>query len=184
MWQTRLGYSTEEVVKCTLQATTQMVDLEENRASYTIMRDNFQKRFPGYGCKRVQDTTFVDLFQPTQDTGTTVRGFKYYMLIALNGNKTVHGYGLKSKAEAPAMLATYFKDFFVPTQVVTDGGGELCSVAWKEVLRIFVCKDGTTEPRHQNQNFAKRNIGTVKHMAHKVFDQSGAPSKLWCFAVD
>ena len=43
LWQTRLGYSTEEVVKRTLQATTQMVDLEENRASYTIMRDNFKK---------------------------------------------------------------------------------------------------------------------------------------------
>ena len=186
MWQTRLGYSTAEVVKRTLQATTQMVDLEENRASYTIMRDNFQKRFPGYGCKRVQDTAFVDLFQPTQDTGATVRGLKYYMRIALNGNKNVHGYGLKSKAEAPStsMLAMYFKDVCVPTQVVTDGGGELCSAAWKEVLRIFVCGDGTTEPYHQNQNFAKRNIGTVKHMAHKVFDQSGAPSKLWCFAVD
>ena len=122
-----------------------MVDLEDNRASYTIMRDNFQNFFPGYGCKRVQDTAFMDLFQPTQDTGTTVRGFKYYMIIALNGNKTVHGYGLQSKAEAPAMLATYFKDVYVPTKVVADSRGELCSAAWKEVLRIFVCGDGSTE---------------------------------------
>ena len=106
------------------------------------------------------------------------------MLIALSGSKTVHGYGLKTKAEAPAMLATYFKDVCVPEKVVTDGGGELCSADWKEVLRVFVVKDGTTEPRHQNQNFAERNIETVKHMAHKVFDQSGAPPKLWCFAVD
>ena len=56
------------------------------------------------------------------------------------------------------MLATYFKDVCVPIQVVTDGGGELCSAGWKEVLHIFVVKDGTTEPRHQNQNFAERNI--------------------------
>ena len=130
-----------------------MVDLEENRASYTIMRDNFQKRFPCYGYKRVQDTALVDLFQPTKDTGATVRGFKYYTIIALSGSKTVHGYGLKTKAEAPAMLATYFKDVCVPTQVVTDGGGELYSTAWKEVLRIFVCKDGNTEPYHPNPNF-------------------------------
>ena len=184
LWQTSLGYSTEEVVKRTLKATTQMVDLEENRASYTVMRDNFQKRFPGYGCKRVQDTAFVDLFQPTKETGKTIRGYKYYMLIALNGNKTVHGYGLKSKVEAPAMLATYFKDVCVPTTAVTDGAGELYLAEWKEVLRIFVCKDGTTEAYHQNQNFAERNIETIKHMAHKVFDQSGAPTKLWCFAVD
>ena len=161
-----------------------MVDLEENRASYTIMRDNFQKRFPGYGCKRVQDTAFVDLFQPTNESGKTIRGYKYYMLIVLNGNKTVHGYGLKSKAEAPTMLATYFKDVCVPTTVVTDGAGELCSAEWKEVLRIFVCKDGTTEAYHRNQKFAEHNIETVKHMAHTVFDQSGAPTKLWCFAVD
>ena len=130
-----------------------MVDLEETRASYTIMRDNFKKRFPGYGCKRVQYSAFVDLFQTTKDTGATVRGFKYYLLIALSGSKTVHGYGLKTKAEAPAMLATYFKDVCVPEKGFTDGGGELCSADWKEVLRIFVVKDGTTEPRHQNQNF-------------------------------
>ena len=100
----------------------------ENWASYTIMRDNFQKHFPGYGCKPVQDTALVDLFQPTKDTGSTVRGYKYYMLIALNGNKTVDGYGLKYKAEAFVMLATYFKDVCVPTKVVTDGTRELCSV--------------------------------------------------------
>ena len=144
LWQTRLGYSTEEVAKRTLQATTQMVD---NQASYTIMRDNFKKRFPGYGYKRVQDTAFVDLFQPTKDTGATVRGFKYYLLIKISGSKTVHVYGLKIKAKAPAMLATYFKDVCVPTQVVTNGGGELCSADWKEVLHIFVVKYGTTEPR-------------------------------------
>ena len=85
------------MVKGTLQATTQMMDLEENWASYTIMRDNFKKRFPGYGCKRVQDTAFVDLFQPTKDTGVTVWGFKYYLRIVLSGTKTVHMYGLKTK---------------------------------------------------------------------------------------
>ena len=91
-----------------------MVDLKENRASYTIMRDNVKKRFPGFGCKRVQDKDFCDLFQPTKDTGTTLRGFKYYLLISLSRSKTVHGYGLKIKAEAPSMLVTYFKDLCVP----------------------------------------------------------------------
>ena len=82
------------------------------------------------------------------------------------------------------MLAAYFKDICVPAQVVTDGGGELCSADWKEVFIIFVVKDGTTEPQHQNQNFAEKKIETFKHMAHQVFDQSVAPLKLWYFAVD
>ena len=68
------------------------------------------------------------------------------------------------------MLDTYLKDVCVPPKVVTDGGGELCSRDWKEVLIPFVVKDDTIEPRHQNQNFAEQNIGTVKHMTHKVFD--------------
>ena len=143
-------------------------------ASYTIMWDNFKKRLPGYGCKRVQDTAFVDLFQPTKDTVKTVRGFKYYLPIALSDSKTVHGYGLKTKAKASSMLATHFKDVCVPAQVVTDGGGKLCSADWKEVLCIFVVKDGTTAPHHQNQNLAEQNIETAKHMAHKVFGQSEA----------
>ena len=72
----------------------------------------------------------------------------------------------------------------VPAKVVTDGAGELTGAAWKEKLHLFHTTDDVTEADHQNQNFAERNIQTVKHMMHKVLDQCGAPSKLWCFAVD
>ena len=62
MWQTRLGYAPPDVTKKTLEATTQQAELEENHSSYTIMKDHFKKRFPGLGCKRVQDIAFCDLF--------------------------------------------------------------------------------------------------------------------------
>ena len=55
MWQTRLGYAPLEVTKRTLKATTQQVELEENHSSFTVMQDHFKKRFPGLGCKRVQE---------------------------------------------------------------------------------------------------------------------------------
>lgn len=83
MWQTRLGYASTHVTKKTLKATTQKAELEENNSSYTIMKDHFKKKFPGLGCRRVQDTVFCDLFQPSRHTCATKRGYYYYLLIAL-----------------------------------------------------------------------------------------------------
>ena len=123
LWQTRLGYVPAEVARHTLDATTQMVELEENHSSYTTMKNHFKKRFPGLGCRRVQDVAFCDLFQPTGDVGASKRGYKYYLPVALNRAKTVHGFGLKSKDAAPAALKQFFVDVCVPELVVTDGWG-------------------------------------------------------------
>lgn len=134
------------------------------------MKDHFKKKFPGLGCKRVDDVAFCDLFHPAAHTGATKRGYNYYLLIGLGQNKTVHGYGLKTKGEAPDALTDYFRNVCVPAKVVTDGAGELTGSAWKEKLRLFHKTDDVTEADHQNQNFAERNIQTVKHMIHKVLD--------------
>ena len=64
------------------------------------------------------------------------------------------------------------------------GGGELTGQVWRETLRTFHTRGGTTEPRHQNQNFAERNVQIVKEMSHRVMDQTGPPTRLWCFVVD
>ena len=108
IWQTRLGYVPQEVVKKTLESTTQMIELEEDLTSYSVMRDHYKKRYPGLGCRRVQDYAFCDLFQPADGTGASKRGYKYYLLIALNRSKTVHDYGLKSKDQAPETLEDFF----------------------------------------------------------------------------
>ena len=130
LWQTRLGYAPSDVTKKTLEVTTQMVDLGENKASYSIMKDHFKKKFPGLGCKRVEDVAFCDLFQPAAHTGASKQGYNYYLLIGLGRNKTVHGYGLKTKDEAPDALTDYFRDVCVPSKVVTDGAGELTGAPW------------------------------------------------------
>ena len=79
--------------------------------------------YPGLGCKRVQDYAFCDLFQPGEGTGASKRGYKYFLLIALNRAKIVHGYGLKIKDWAPAALEDCFRDVCVPEKSSLMGQG-------------------------------------------------------------
>ena len=156
-----------------------MVELEENHSSYTTMKDHFKKRFPGLGCRHVQDVAFYDLFQTTGDVGASKRGYKYYLLISLNRAETVHGFGLKTKDAAPAALKQFFVDVCVPELVVTYGGGELTGRPWRETLRTFHTR-GVLEPRHQNQNFAERNVQIVKEMSHRVMNRGLPKALMFC----
>ena len=128
-WQTRLGYLTPQVAQKTLHVTTQLMESEENLASYTIMKDHFKKRFPGLGCYRVKDMAYCDLVQPSVKSGLSKRGFKYSLLIALKKSKTVHSYLLKSKDDASEALSRYFREVCLPNKIVTDGAGELTGEA-------------------------------------------------------
>ena len=66
---------------------------------------------------------FCDLFQASKHSGPTKRGYNYYLLIALNQAKTVHGFCLATKDEVPVALVDYCINVCVPEKVVTDGAG-------------------------------------------------------------
>ena len=72
--------------------------------------------------------------------------------------KNVHCYGLKTKVEAYKCLDKHFREVGVPMKVVTDGGEEMNSKGWDHILSTYHTRDGKTEPGHQQQNFAERNI--------------------------
>ena len=131
LWQTRLAYATANVTKHTLKATFQRVELEENTSSYTVMKDHYKKRFPGLGCRRLQEIDFCDLFQESWQSGRIKREYTYNLLIAHVSTKKVHGFGMKNKDEAPTSLVDYFHNLCVLEKIVKDGGGGFTSEEWE-----------------------------------------------------
>ena len=101
---------------------------------------------------------FCDLFQASKHSGSTKRGYNYYLLIVLDQAKTVHGFGLTTKDEAPDALADFFINVCVSEKVVMDGAGGFTKEEWLKQLRTFQTTKDVTEADHQNQNFAERNV--------------------------
>jgi len=54
---------------------------------------------------------------------------------------------------------------------------------WKDICQKYCIGQRTMEPHHPQQNPAKRRTRPVKQLALQLLDQSGAPRKMWLYAL-
>ena len=51
------------------------------------------------------------------------------------------------------------------------------------ILRQFSIQNHQSEPKHQHQNFAEREIQDVKRMTNRLMDRTGTPAKYWLLCL-
>ncbi len=180
-WHARLGYPPREVVKHTLESTTQMVKTVEAETR-TYMRDHLKARLLPLRPHRINDVCFSDTFFSSQPS---VRGFTMFQLFAFKHSKYDVIYLMKRKSQAPSKFQDLVREVGAPNAMITDNARELTGDKWLEVCHTYCIEDHTTEAYHPNQNLAERRGGDIKTAVLILFHHTPhAPIEFWCYALE
>ena len=93
-------------------------------------------------------------------------------------------YPMSCKSQAHDALSLLFAREGVPPKMIVDGAKEmrLGEFVWK--CKEAMCNLSGTEPYSAWSNSAERKIRELKKGAARKLTQSGAPRRLWCFALE
>ena len=181
-WRDRLALAPEEVVKKTLEATTQMaMSVEvENRE---IPRRHYVSRFPFLKEKRINDTFHTDTFFPSVHTNKGETCSQLFI-----GEKTdyMSVYPLKSESHNHTALQDFGRTVGIPSGIKSDNAKSETGQKWLDWCRKYCVSQSFTEPKSPWQNFAEQGIGDLGRMVKRCMRKFQVPlsrhgwCQLWC----
>ena len=146
-----LGYRPLNVIKKTLQKTTQMAKMTIRHP----MRRHVKSRFPYMNVTRIDEPVSTDpMFSNCR---SIYYGYTAAQIFYGTKSHTIIVYGIKSKGEIPKVYRDFIREHGAPSALRRDNAREEQSEEVKEINREFVVKDQLTEPYHPQQNPVKSN---------------------------
>lgn len=180
-WRANLGYPTVEVVRKTLQCTTQLVPTVEAETR-EYMRDHFESRLRMLRPHRINDVCFSDTFFSSIPS---VRGYSMFQMFAFQFSKYDVPYLMRKESQGPSRLQDLIRDVGAARAIVTDNAKMMTGTKWKSILRANCIEGHTSEAYHQNQNLAESRGGQLKTAIIKLFHNTPhAPLAFWCYALE
>ena len=128
------------------------------------------KQLGGYLSKFCSDTFKSNVL--------STRGNKYVQLFSNRANY-VSCYPMKAKSDASHALDRFIHDVGIPTEILTDGAGELTKKEWGKTCRKYKIRQLTTEPHTPRQNPAELAGGNVKRKVRHLMKTTATPVRLW-----
>ena len=108
----------------------------------------------------------------------STRGNTYIQLFSNRANY-VSCYPLKAKSSAHNALDRFLHDVGIPTELLTDGAGELNQKEWGKTCRKHKIRQFTTEPHTPRQNPAELAGGNIKRKVRQLMKSTSTPVRLW-----
>ena len=176
LWRKCLGYAPKNVIKKTLENTSQLVKTVECEQR-TLMRDHRVTRLAPLRPHCVNDVCYSDTFFSSI---ASIRGYTMFQLFCLEESKVDHLYLMKQKSQAPDKFADYVRQVGAPNYMINDHAKELTGSEWLKVARRSIIDTSVTEPYHQNSNLAERRGGSLKENLQLLFlNTPWAPFRYW-----
>ena len=177
-WRKRLGMLPEDVVKKTLQNTTQYylnVDCEDRVEA----RDHYKSRFPALRLPRLNEKVATDTFFPSVKSN---RGNTCSQFFAGTNSHRWDVYPLKTESDNDRALKDYTREVGCPNIILSDNAQSEIGVDWTDHLRTHCIGSEFTEPKHPWQNDAEPNIGALGRMVKHNMSTFKAPLSRhdWC----
>ena len=181
-WRKRLAMLPEDVIKKTLEATTNFyLSIEgENRMD---PRRHFQSRFPGLRIQRQNEEVATDTFYPTV---TTQRGNTCSQFFTGLSSKRWFVYPIKIESHNTTALKDFVRQHGAPQIIKSDNAQSELGCDWIEYMRNNCIGTKTTEPHHPHQNPAESEIGKLNSMVRNCQRTFNVPAKMhdwtqkWC----
>ena len=171
------GYTSEDIVKRTFQATTQLGRL----SSATHLKQQYQSPNPALDVHRrnepvTTDTIYADT--PAIDNGSTCAQLFF-------GTKTyvTEVYGMKTDRQFINTLEDTIHSYGAMDKLVSDRAQVEISNRVQDILRAYGIASWQSEPNQQNQNLAERCYQTVKRFTNTVLNRTAAPQFTWLLCV-
>ena len=87
------------------------------------------------------------------------------------------------EAEFPTAIQDFVRKFGAPKSLFSDNAKAETSKKVKQILRYLQIDDMQSEPNHQHQNPAERQIQEVKKITNTILDRTGAPKSMWLLCI-
>ena len=175
--QPYLGFRPLEVVRQTLLHTTQLA----KAIIHAPLKKHFHSRFRYLNRLCIHETVSMDtlLANCKGVTGKSCAQVFYGIT-----SHVMNVYGMKSKAEVPAIYKDFIREEGIPSILHRDGAKEQASEAMQDINREFIVKDSFPEPHSPWQNPVEaRSIRWLKNTAQVLMDCQGAPDIVWLQAM-
>jgi len=170
-WQARLGLAPKEVIKRTLDATTQLAInvVVENRS---IGRRHYKSRFPFLREKRLNDEFHTDTYFPSLPTND---GNTCSQLFIGRNTDYMHINLMKTESHSAQVLQDFGRNIGIPRALKSDNAATETGLEWTNWCRKYRVKTTTTEPHSPWQNKAERGIGDLSRMVKRNMQEYNVP---------
>ena len=167
------GWISPKLIQQTLDQTTQFA---------RIPTGNHLKRFykspnPALNVHRRDEPVACDIVYsdtPAIDNGATSAA----IFVGCHAYVT-DVYSLKTDKQFVNALEDNIRFRGAPNKLISDRGQVEIGKKVLDILRALFISSWQSEPHHQHQNFAERRFQTVKAIANRILDYSGAPASTW-----
>ena len=89
-WRRHMGYKPLDVIKNTLDKTTQLEMVEEDNPSLNQMRRHYKKRLPFNNCRYINDVTYADVMHSGKRARVTIEDDDLVLIICFR-EKNIFG---------------------------------------------------------------------------------------------
>lgn len=177
-WRERLGNVSEEVVKKTFLATTQLVPSVKHE-NEDNPKDHHVARFPMLKSRRLRETWYIDICEI--ELGTKAKD-KEYALVCYGGKSKATIYYPLGKTNTSDVVLQYLweftRDIGMPDKICSDFASNLVqNAAYKRFMRLTLIQVAASEPDHQNQNLVERRWQDMKRHAETIATRRMVPQE-------
>ena len=163
----------------TLSATTQLstryLNGKIHRRVRTRMHQRRYRQLWGH-LSRFSSDTFKSKVR-------SLRGNQYFQLFCNKGAFT-KVYSLKGRSEAHLALNKFLHEIGIPSELHTDGAGELVHGEWDKLCQKYRIYRTFTEPHSPWQNIAERAGGIIKSKTKDMMRRTNTPLVLWDYCTE
>jgi hypothetical protein len=184
-WRKRLGNIPEEVVRRTLENTTQFYTSVESETRQDPRR-HLKSRLPGLRLPRQREKVASDTFFPSVKTARGHTCSQFFVGIDTDRWEV---YPLKTESQNGQALQDYCRTVGCPPVIRTDNAQSELGQTWTNFCRCQCIGCETTEPHHPWQNPAEKRIGVLGTMVRNSMRTFNVPLKKhdwvqkWCCDV-
>jgi hypothetical protein len=179
-WKGRLASAPEEVVKRTLEATTQVYEDNIEAENRDMPRMTRQKRDHLVHVKHLEGRTDTDTFFSSI---RSTRGFRCVQLFIHLATQFLFVALLRREKDNHGGYQDFIREVGAPETLLSDNAKSQTGERWKQTSRRNMTNQITSAPMKQNQNHAERKIGDVKRRTVLTLHFASAPITFWCYAI-
>ena len=159
----------------TLQSTTQnfLRKVNDRDAGKRFTTRAHQRQYHQLGGLHSQFGSDTFIFNVKSLRGNTI------VQVFCNKSGFIKSYPLEKRSQAPQSLDRLLREVGVPTNIITDGAGEMVGGEWRAICNYHKVAMKTTEPKSPWQNPAEKAGGIVKAEVKRLMRNTGTPIRLW-----
>ena len=173
-----LGFRPLEVIRRTLENTTQLAMLTETNQ----MRRHVKSLYPFLNRPRLAETVATDTFFASVRgvSGATCAQVFYGL-----SSHMINVYPMQKESQGPERLDDFGREEGIPAVMRSDNSKmQRWGKSWVKRLREWLTGAEFTEPHHPQQNPAElRAVRWLKQGIATLRRRTGAPSMLWAYAA-